>query len=134
MLPRKRPRMNTNFTHKIRNSLPRGYYVLKQRASARLARVRLGIPSPTDSHFHFWMVCASTWRFHRDNIGQARDELVALWNAEHPEDSMNCSRKIAPSTATMPKAGGAAPDSYEESLTSLLGITYIPTRNHLHSY
>jgi len=38
--------MNTNFTNKIRNSLPRGCYVLKQRASARLAPVRLGIPSP----------------------------------------------------------------------------------------
>jgi len=31
--------MNTNFTNKIRNSLPRGCYVLKHRASARLARV-----------------------------------------------------------------------------------------------
>ena len=67
--------MGTNFTNQIRNSLPPGCYVLKQRASARLAPVRLGIPSPADpsavavaahdSPFHPWMMCASTWRLLR---------------------------------------------------------------------
>jgi len=40
--------MGTNFTNQIRNSLPRGCYVLKHRASARLAHVSWGFhPQPT---------------------------------------------------------------------------------------
>jgi len=70
------------------------------------------------------------------NIGKTGDALVALWNADHPEDPVSCSRKAVPSTAAMPKGGEQHQIrgrdcicSYQEQFTFLAGINYIPTRN-----
>jgi len=90
--------MGPNFTNQIRNSLRRGCYVLKHRASARLAPVRLGILSPAAA-VSCCSLCSRAMA-HRVTVQPLTEKRKIPWRL------LKIEHQLLPPISFPPRAGG----------------------------